>query len=202
MNSQYTRVLVYQNEIDNVIGFIHIRRILNRLAQGKLTKDELVKVVREPYFIPEGTPLNTQLRNFQREGRRIGIVVDEYGEILGIVTLEDILEEIVGEFTTDPTANVKEIYPQEDGTFLVDGAVSIRELNRAISLGLPTDGPKTLNGLLIEYLETIPQPGVGLILEGHPVEVVQIKNNAVKMVRIHPKYIKHTPANEKNVSEK
>ena len=190
MTSQYTRVLVYQNEIDDVKGFVHIRRILNRLTQGKLTKEELLKVVREPYFIPAGTPLNTQLINFQREGRRIGIVVDEYGEILGIVTLEDILEEIVGEFTTDPTANMKEIYPQEDGTYLVDGAVSIRELNRSISLDLPTDGPKTLNGLLIEYLENIPQPGVGLILEGHPVEVVQTKNNAVKVVRIHPKYEK------------
>jgi Mg2+/Co2+ transporter CorB len=187
INSQYTRVLVYKTSIDDVKGFVHVRKIVNALSQGKFTREDLMKVLREAYFVPEGTPLNTQLLNFQRERRRVGIVVDEYGDIKGLVTLEDILEEIVGEFTTDPTDNVKDIHPQEDGSYLIDGSINVRELNRALRIKLPTKGPKTLNGLITEFLETIPQSGTALLLEGHPVEIVQTKGTAVKMVRMRPR---------------
>ena len=123
--------------------------------------------------------------NFQRERRRVGLVVDEYGEIQGLATLEDILEEVVGEFTTDPSAAVKDYSRQEDGSFLVDGTASIRELNRALHMDLPTDGPKTLNGLVLEYLEDIPEPGTSLLLSGYPVDIVQTKDNLVKTLRVH-----------------
>lgn len=185
-NAQHTRLPLYRESIENVVGMLHLRKVLRLLKDHELTKDTLKKVARELYFVPRGTPLNTQLLNFQRHKRRIGLVVNEYGDIQGLVTLEDILEEIVGEFTTTPDALSPNIHPQEDSTFLVDGSITVRELNRAMQWHLPTDGPKTLNGLILEYLEAIPQAGTSLRLEGYPVEIVQIANNAVKTVRIHP----------------
>jgi Mg2+/Co2+ transporter CorB len=152
-------------------------------------------VLRESYFIPEATPLNTQLLNFQKQRRRIGLVVDEYGEIQGLVTLDDILEEIVGEFTTDPFTSIKEVHPQEDGTYLVEGGTTIRELNRLFKWDLPTDGPKTLNGMILEYLETIPEPGTSLLLSGYPIEIVKTTSSSVKMVRIDPSF-KHGSGDE------
>ena len=134
--------------------------------------------------MPEGTPLNTQLLHFQREKRRVGLVVDEYGDIMGLITLEDLLEEIVGEFTTDPAAQNVDIHQLDDGSYLVDGGTSIRELNRTLGWNLPSDGPKTLNGLIIEYLEQIPEPGTSLLLADYPMEVVQTSNNSIKTVRI------------------
>ncbi len=186
--SQHTRLPIYDGDIDKVRGMIHIREALHLFNKEKTNKEDLQKIIREPYFVPEGTPLNTQLLNFQREKRRIGLVVNEYGDIQGLVTLEDILEEIVGEFTTDPSVHSKDVHLQEDGTYLVDGSTSIRELNRILKWDLPTKGPKTLNGLILEYLETIPDPGTSLLIANYPFEIVQISQNAVKTVRINPNW--------------
>ncbi len=185
-DSQHTRLPVYRGVIDNIVGIVHARNILRLFLEHDLTREHFMEAIREPYFIPEGTPLNTQLLNFQRERRRIGLVVDEYGDFLGLVTLEDILEEIVGEFTTDPSCIIREIHPQSDGSWLVDGATTIRELNRLLNWDLPTDGPKTLSGLIVEYLETIPEPDTSLRIAGHPIEIVQTASNTVKTARIYP----------------
>ncbi len=193
-NTQYTRLPVYAGSIDNVRGVLHLRQILKLMIAERFTRKDLEQSLSEPYFIPEETPLNVQLLNFQRVQRRTGLVVDEYGEILGLVTLEDILEEVVGEFTTDPSASIREIHPQDDGSYLVDAGVSIRVLNRALNTKLPTHGPKTLNGQILEYLETIPEPGTSLLLSGYPVEIVQTKGNAVKTARIRPQLRRHRPA--------
>ncbi len=184
--SQYTRLPVYRESIDNVLGFLHLRYALEMLIRGEFTHDDIIALVREAHYIPENTPLNTQLLNFQREKRRIGLVVNEYGDIRGLATLEDILEEIVGEFTTDPTSHIKDIHPQDDGSYLIDGSASLRALNRRLNWRFPIGGPKTLNGLILEYLESIPEPGTSLLLAGHPVEIVQVKDNAVKTARISP----------------
>jgi Mg2+/Co2+ transporter CorB len=140
----------------------------------------------DPYFIPEGTPLNQQLLNFQNQKRRIGFVVDEYGDIQGLVTLEDILEEIVGEFTTDPAATHRDIFPEPDGSFLINAGIPVRAVNRSLHWKLPTNGPKTLNGLIIEYLEDIPEPRTSVKIGGYGIEIVQTGNNAVKTVRARP----------------
>ena len=185
MESQYTRLPLYRETIENVIGVLHMRKVLPLLYRDQLDQETLQGIAREPYFIPENTSLNRQLLNFQREHRRIGFAVDEYGDIQGLVTLEDILEEIVGEFTSDPSAHIEDIQRQDDGTWLVDGSISIRALNSALGMSLPTAGPKTLNGLITEYMEMIPETGTSLLLDNHPVDIVQIKENMVKTVRIH-----------------
>lgn len=185
-HTQYTRLPVFEESIDNVVGILHLRNIVPLLKRGALTHADLRSVVREPYFIPEGTSLNRQLLNFQRESRRTGLVVDEYGDIQGLVALEDILEEIVGEFTTDPAALSKDITPQEDGSYLIDAGANVRDLNRALHIELPTDGPKTLNGLILEHMEDIPETGTSLLLAGYPIDILQTKDNAVKTARIHP----------------
>jgi len=185
MESQYTRLPLYRETIENVIGILHMRKVLPLLYRDQLDQETLQGIAREPYFIPENTSLNRQLLNFQREHRRIGFAVDEYGDIQGLVTLEDILEEIVGEFTSDPSAHIEDIQRQDDGTWLVDGSISIRALNSALGMSLPTAGPKTLNGLITEYMEMIPETGTSLLLDNHPVDIVQIKENMVKTVRIH-----------------
>ena len=185
--SQHTRLPIYRENIDHVLGIIHLRNALHLIAEDRLSKESLQGIAREAYFVPEGTSLHTQLLNFQRQKRRIALVVDEYGDILGLVTLEDILEEIVGEFTTDAASTLRDIHPQEDGSFLIDGGASVRELNRLMEWELPTDGPKTLNGLIIEHLESIPEPGTSLLIAGYPVEIVQTSANAVKTAKINPK---------------
>jgi Mg2+/Co2+ transporter CorB len=185
--SQHTRLPIFEDDIDHVIGLLHLRRAIRLLQQGPANKVALRDIIRDAYFVPQGVPLNTQLINFQKERRRIGLVVNEYGEIEGLITLEDILEEIVGEFTTDPTATSRDIHRQEDGTYLVDGGISVRDLNKFLDWTLPTEGPKTLNGLIIEYLEQIPDPGTSMLLENYPIEVVQTGNNAVKTVLIDPR---------------
>ena len=184
--SQHTRLPIYRESIDKVEGVIHIRNAVHLIGQNKLDPSSLVELARDPYFVPEGTPLNVQLLNFQRQKRRIGFVVDEYGDIQGLVTLEDLLEEIVGEFITDKSTPMHEVLPQDDGSFLVDGSANIRELNRLMQWDLPTDGPKTINGLIIEHMEFIPEPGISLMIEGYPIEVVQTSANAVKTARIYP----------------
>ena len=185
-HSQHTRLPIYRGSIDNVIGFLHARNALHIMKEKEFTKEKLQAIAREPYFIPEGTPLNTQLLNFQREKRRIAFVVNEYGDIQGLATLEDILEEIVGEFTTDMAATTKDIHPQNDGTYLVDGGAYIRDLNRTMNWALPTDGPKTLNGLITEYLESIPKAGTSVRIAGYPIDIVQTASNTIKTIRIYP----------------
>ena len=185
---QYTRVPAFHEDIDNVVGLLHLRKALPVIEREEENKEALVATLREPYFVPEGTPLHTQLRNFRKSKRRIGLVVNEYGDLRGLVTLEDILEEIVGEFTTDPSDDLGDVTPDptHPGALLVDGTAYVRELNRAMHWTLPTDGPKTLNGLILEYLETIPEPGTAFTIAGYPMEIVQIKDNAVKTVRFRP----------------
>ncbi len=185
-SSQYTRLPVYRESVDELIGMLHLRDAVHLMQDGKLEREQLVRICSEPYFIPENTPLNKQLLNFQQHKERVGFVVDEYGDILGLVALDDVLEEIVGEFTTDPTTNIPSLHPQDDGSVLVDGATTVRELNRSIGLKLPTGGPRTLNGLIVEYLESIPESGTSLRLAGYPVEIVQIKGNVVKKAKIYP----------------
>lgn len=190
-NSRHTRIPVYRTDINNVLGIIHVRNMLEMLQQKEVSKDALIQHIREAYFVPEGTPLNTQLLHFQHEKRRLGLVVDEYGDVQGLVTLEDILEEIVGEFTTDPSTHIQEVHRQADGTYLVDGSANVRELNRVMHWELPTGGPKTFSGLITEHMESIPEPGTSLLLAGYPVEIVQIKDNMVKTAQINPAYRQH-----------
>ncbi|MGH8306982.1 MAG: HlyC/CorC family transporter [Gammaproteobacteria bacterium] len=184
--SQHTRLPVYEGSIDDVLGFVHARQFLHLVVHQEPTHDMLRAILRDVYFVPEGTSLQRQLLNFQAAKRRIGLVVDEYGDIQGLVTLEDILEEIVGEFTSDPAAQNKDIYKESDGSYLVNGSTNVRALNRIMNWKLPTTGPKTLNGLILEYLENIPQPGTSLKLAGYPLEIVQTTGSTVKTVRIQP----------------
>jgi len=183
-NTQHTLLPVYQSDINNIIGIFHMRRALRLMANQEFTKENFMTITREPYFIPMGTPLNTQLLNFQKKNRRTAVVVDEYGDIQGLVTLEDILEEIVGEFTTDPSQQIKDIHPQKDGTYLIDGSATIREINKNLKWKLPTDGPKTLSGLIVEYLEAMPEQGVSLRVANHTIEIIQTKDNTVKIARL------------------
>ncbi len=185
-NGFYTRIVVFDHGIDNLVGVIHIRSAMIALSQGDFTNEKIRDMVEEPYFIPEGTPLNRQLLNFQRKKKGFGLVVDEYGDLLGLVTLADVLEEIVGEFTTDPSDSAPDVQPQDDGSFLVAGNANLRELVRAFHWELPKDGPRTINGLITEYMEAIPQPGTSLLLNGYPIEILQTQDNAVKMVKIWP----------------
>ena len=191
--TQHTRLPVYDGDIDHIIGIIHIRRALRFFHVEDTTKDDFRKIIREAYFVPTGTALNTQLLNFQHERRRNAMVVNEYGDILGLVTLEDILEEIVGEFTTDPSATRKDMQIQKDGTYLINGSITVRELNKILDWKLPIEGPKTLNGLIIEYLEHIPDQGTSMMLDNYPIEIIQTTKNAVKTVLIDPNWNKLQP---------
>ena len=187
--SQHTRLPVYQGEIDHIIGLLHMKQVVHELARGHLDQETLTAAAqaREPYFVPSGTTLNTQLLNFQRNKRRMAFVVDEYGDIQGLVTIEDILEEIVGEFTTDPATMMhKDVHAEADGSFVASASATIRALNRSMRWNLPTDGPKTLNGLIVEFLETIPEPGTTLKMADYMLEVLQTGDNAIKTVRIRP----------------
>ena len=185
LHTQHTRIPLYRGDINEIEGILHLRRVV-----APPEEDGLVEYLRaqasEPYFIPAGTPLSVQLFNFQRTHERIGLIVDEYGEIEGLATLEDLLEEIVGRFTTDPTDHSSDVHPQADGTYVVDGSASVRELNRAMQWELPTEGPRTMNGLIIEYLGSIPEPGTSLMIAGYPIEILQTTGNAVRTARIIP----------------
>jgi Mg2+/Co2+ transporter CorB len=186
-NTPHTRLPVYEGELDNLLGLLHMKRVAHELARGTLTRERLVEIARnrEPYFVPEETALNVQLTQFQRNRRRLAFVVNEYGDIEGIVTLEDILEEIVGEFTNDPaTITHKDIHIEKPGVYIINASATIRAINRALQWQLPTDGPKTLNGLLLEQLETIPDPGTALKVAPYLFEILQIGDNAIKTVRV------------------
>lgn len=187
-NSQHTRLPVYKETFDNIIGILHLRRLGRFLPKSSttepVTRAEILQLTEEPYYVPEGTPLHIQLINFQKERKRIALVVDEYGDVEGIVTMEDILEEIVGEFTTDFAASMPEFVPQDDGSYLVDGLAVLRDINRALGWELPTNGPKTLNGLVLEHLEAIPENNLCLKLDDYLIETMQIKDNVIKSLKI------------------
>jgi len=195
-NSPRSRLLVYRENLEGVVGFLNLRKLGGLHLRNEITRETLESRIRDPFYIPEETPLTQQLIAFQQNKRRIGLVVDEYGDILGLVTLEDILEEIVGKFTTDRQTISPHLHPQGDGSYIADGGTPLREINRQLNWSLPTDGPKTLNGLLLEELEIIPQTGTTLLLESHPVEIIQTKGNVVRSVRIHPKIKSKQPLNK------
>lgn len=182
-STTHTRLPIFRTDINQIEGIVHMRQIARLLSNNELNKEALVAACNEPYFVPEGTPLSTQLINFQKQKRRIGIVVDEYGDVIGIVTLEDILEEIVGDFSNQDTLRSPDIHPQEDGTQVIDGAAYIREINKALDWHLPCDGPKTLNGLITEALESIPDSAVCLKIGPYRLEILQSSENRVKSVR-------------------
>src|SRR5690606_38173053 len=167
------------------VGILHLRKLANRALDTNLRKQDIENLLEEPYFVPEGTPLSTQLIQFQKSRQRFALVVDEYGDIQGLLTLEDILEEIVGEFTTVPAAGDDAIVRESEDAFLVKGTANIREMNRVMNWSLPTDGPKTLNGLILEYLETIPESGIGLKIDGYPIEILETNGNRVRTARIY-----------------
>jgi Mg2+/Co2+ transporter CorB len=182
----HTRLPLHEGELDNLIGIVHMKRVAQELARDTLTRERLVEIARarEPYFVPDGTSLTVQLNQFQRTRRRLAFVVDEYGDIQGFVTLEDILEEIVGEFTTDPaTITHKHVHREGPGVFIINASVTVRALNRSLGWQLPTDGPKTLNGLLVEQLETLPSAGDSVTVGEYQFDVLQTNENTVRTVR-------------------
>jgi Mg2+/Co2+ transporter CorB len=186
--AHHTRLVVCEGGLDNTVGILHVRKVLNATRRGEeIDIETLRSVMRDPYYVPEGTPLLTQLTNFQENQRHMGLVVDEYGEILGLVTMKDILEEIVGEFTSQAIGSAAHFHREPDGSVIADGACSLRVLNRKAGFNFPLEGPKTINGLLLEQLEDIPEGGTSLIVADHPVEILQVQNRMVKVVRILPK---------------
>ncbi|MDO8331498.1 MAG: HlyC/CorC family transporter [Fluviicoccus sp.] len=182
--THHTRLPVFRGELNQTIGILHTRNATRFLGQENVSKADIMQYVRDPYYVPESTPLQAQLLQFQKQKRRLGLVVDEYGDIQGIVTLEDILEEIVGEFTTNVADQHQDITPHADGFYVIDGSLSLRDINRSLHWQLPTDGAKTLSGLILERLETIPDAALGLRLEDYLIEVMQIRDNMIKSARI------------------
>lgn len=184
--TSYTRLPVYFENLDHVQGFLHTKRALNLISKEKLSKDDLLSITDKVYFIPESTPINVQLAHFQQKKHRIGLVVDEYGDIQGLATLEDILEEIVGEFTTGLANLTTQIRDHDDGSFTIDGSINIRELNRSLNWNLPVDGPKTLSGLIVESIQALPNEGISLRIGHYRVEIISVKDNMVKEAIIWP----------------
>ncbi|MDT0594709.1 HlyC/CorC family transporter [Glaciecola petra] len=190
-HSQHTRVLLYRDSIDDAVGFMHVRDALRLLSKDQFTKATMLRAVREIFYTPDTTPLHTLMHKMQVEKERIGLVVDEYGDIQGLFALEDILEEIIGDFTTSMVPNYsKEAILQQDGSYIVDGSANVRDLNKELEWEFPTDGPKTLNGLILEYLEDMPESNISLRLAGYPIEVINITDNMIKTVRIIPEHYK------------
>lgn len=185
--SHHARLPVYERETNNLVGILHVRRVLARIHEEDFNLEELRDALRAPYFIPSDTNLYTQLEQFQGTRQSVGLVVDEYGELQGLVTLEDILEEIVGEFASLRPGGQEPGLPQEDGSYLVEGAMSVRELNRKLKLELPVEGARTLNGLILDKLEAMPEPGVSVMIAGYPLEIVQVHGRMVKTARIGPR---------------
>jgi len=183
-SAQHQLLPVYRDDIDNIIGVVRVRQLLPDLAKGTLTEQRLLEHTREAYFVPEGTPLNKQLLNFQQQKRRSAFVVDEYGDVQGLITTEDILREIVGELDSEPVLSEVGVTQESDRSYLVDASANIRRLNRIMNWDLPTDGPKTLNGLIIERLETIPPSGTALVVNGYPIEILDTTEHGIKQVRV------------------
>jgi Mg2+/Co2+ transporter CorB len=180
--SPHTQMAVYKKSIDRVVGFLHLRKVLVMVNQDNFDKQSIINLLTKPSFIPESTPVHSQMLRFKNEKIRIGLVVDEYGDVQGLVTLDDLLQEIVGELITDDDTARK----QSDGSYLVDATITVRELNRLMQWSLPTQGPKTLNGLIIEFMETIPEPGTSIKLHGHPLEIIKRDEHTVKLVKFLP----------------
>lgn len=184
--SQYDWLPVYHDHINQIIGILHLRDVIHVLAAGeKLDKTSIQRLLQEPYFIPESTLLNIQLFNFQRERKRVAFIVDEYGNILGLISLEDILEEIVGEFTTN-IAEASKVQCEPDGSYIVNGALTVRECNRLMGIQLPTKGARTLNGLITDYLEAMPKVGTSVKIANYPIEILRVEENRVELARIFP----------------
>ena len=184
-SSHHTRLPVRQGPHEEIVGIIHIRKVINQLRNGELNLESLRSILTAPYYIPSGTPLYTQMQQFQENQQRIALVVDEYGELKGLVTLEDILEEIIGDFTSQSPLRNTNFHQDEDGSWLVDGSSNLRELNKKLGLTLPLDGPRTLNGLVIEHFEDIPEPGTTFKIGSYALEIVQTQDRIVKSVRIY-----------------
>ncbi|MCK5478971.1 MAG: HlyC/CorC family transporter [Methylococcales bacterium] len=180
--SPHARLPIYKKSIDRVIGFLHLRTIISLINSPDFDKQSITENLAKPFFIPESTPLHKQIQSFKTEKLRIGLIVDEYGDVQGLVTLDDLLQVIVGELVAEE-ADVKE---QKDGSYLVDGSVTVRELNRITQWSLPTKGPKTLNGLIIEYMETIPEAGTSVRLHGYRLEIIERDKNTIKLVKFYP----------------
>ncbi len=189
-NSHHTRLPVREGDAEEITGIIHVRKVINQLRShhqtGDISIDDLREVVEEPYFVPAGTPLYTQIQQFQENQERIALVVDEYGEFKGLVTLEDILEEVIGDFTTQSPSRIGSYRQEADGSWLVDASSSLRDLNKKLNLTLPINGPRTLNGLIIEHFEDIPEAGTSFKVNEHTIEIVQTQNRIVKSVKIFP----------------
>ncbi len=183
-STQHTRLPVYKGDIDNIVGLLHMRSVSKLLKLENINKAAIIQETNEPYYVPESTPLHTQLFNFQKHKKRLAVVVDEYGAVKGIVTLEDILEEIVGEFTTDLATSSRDIHPQGDGTFLIDGGATIRDINKLLSWDLSSGEAKTLNGLIMELLESIPESSVCLKIDRYYAEILQVKDNMIRTVKM------------------
>jgi Mg2+/Co2+ transporter CorB len=190
----HRRLLVYDGKLDDVVGTLRVRNALNLMQKGELRRDTLREIVREPYFIPSGTDLFSQLQYFQEQQDRVSLVVDEYGELMGLLTLEDILEEIIGEFTTQSPLQTRGYARQSDGSYLIEGGALLRELNRKLGFRFPLDGPKTLNGLILEHLRDIPEPNTSLRIGDHYLEIVQTQDRVVKAVRVLAPSIARTGA--------
>ncbi len=182
--SGHDRLPVYRDYIDNIIGVTRVRDLLPELARGELTQALLLERIREPYFVPEGTPLNKQLLNFQQHRRRSAFVVDEYGDVQGLITTQDIVNELVGELDHNSTAVDLGVMKESDRSFVVDASANVRQLNRVMNWNLPTDGPKTLNGLIVEQLETIPESGTGVTVADYPIEILDASEHGIKRVRV------------------
>jgi Mg2+/Co2+ transporter CorB len=182
----HTLLPVYEGTLDNIVGILHVRRALSMMQEESFSRDELRALLHEPYFIPSDTALLSQMQQFQERHTRLGLVVDEYGELLGLVTLENILEEIVGDFTTQSPTQTGSFQSQEDGSILVEGSTPLRDLNRKLGMHFPLDGAKTVNGLILEHLEDIPEAGTSLKIAGHPIEIIQTQDRVVKVVKIFP----------------
>jgi Mg2+/Co2+ transporter CorB len=181
--SQHDRLPVYRGDIDNIVGVARVRELLPELVRGELTQAILLERIREPYFVPEGTPLNKQLLNFQQHRRRSAFVVDEYGDVQGLITTQDILREIVGELATAVDIGVTK---ESDQSYVVDASANVRQLNRVMNWNLPTDGPKTLNGLIVEQLETIPETGTRVTVADYPIEILDASEHGIRTVRVFP----------------
>ena len=184
--SNHTRLPVYRGRLDDIVGIVHVRKVLNLSEGEEIGAETLKEIMRDPYFIPLDTPLLTQLQNFQEQNDRMALVVDEYGELKGLLTLEDILEEIIGEFTTHSPMQTARFRRMEDGSIIVEGGTLLRALNRKLGYRFPLDGPKTLNGLILEHLQSIPEPGTSLKLAGYPLEVLQTQDRVIRSVRLLP----------------
>lgn len=181
-NSPHARLPIYKKSIDRVIGFLHLRTVISQINHPDFDKQNITESLEKPFFIPESTPLHKQIQSFKAEKLRLGLVVDEYGNVQGLITLDDLLQALVGKLVAEE-ADVKK---QKDGSYLIDGSVTIRELNRITLWSLPTEGPKTLNGLIIEYMETIPDPGTSVHLHGYRIEILKSDKHAVKLVKFYP----------------